>query len=112
MKNDFSTKVVLGAIAVLLALIAIRPLSAPSAVQAQGGNPYSFYVEPGYQMLRAPDGSRQVYGKVVIDMRNGTVWGFPTLADQPYPVDNLAKQPPTSHPFVLGKFAFADTDKQ
>ena len=60
----------------------------------------------------APDGSRQVYGKVVVDLRNGKIWGFPTLtADSPYPVDQVNSAPPTSHPFLLGKYAFGDTDK-
>ena len=31
-------------------------------------------------MLRKPDGSQQVEGKIVIDMRNGDVWGFATLS--------------------------------
>lgn len=71
---------------------------------AQGGSDDSVYIEPGVRMLRAPDGSRQVLGKVVIDLRNGNVWGFPTTVDQPYPVDVTSQQPPTSKPFLLGKF--------
>jgi hypothetical protein len=80
-------------------------------VNAQGAEGYPFYIEPGTAMLRAPDGSRQVYGKVVIDLRNGKVWGFPTLTQDPYPVDQVNSGPPTSHPFLLAKFAFGDTDK-
>jgi len=112
MRVDRLTKILLGMIAVLLAVIAFRPVIAPVAVQAQSGNPYPFYIEPGSQMLRAPDGSRQVLGKVVIDLRTGRVWGFPTMGDQAYPIDNLKQVPPTSHPMELGKFAFADIDKQ
>ncbi|HEY6301955.1 MAG TPA: hypothetical protein VIX14_02710 [Terriglobales bacterium] len=111
MQLDIVPRFTLVMIAIFLAMIAFRPVVTPPPVQAQSANAHPFYIEPGYQMLRAPDGSRQVYGKVVIDLRNGKIWGFPTLADQPYPVDNLNKTPPTSHPFVLGNFAFADTEK-
>lgn len=62
-------------------------------------------------MLRAPDGSRQVYGRVIVDMRTGKVWGFPTFTADTYPVNAADSKPQTSHPFVLGKFAFEDTDK-
>jgi hypothetical protein len=57
-------------------------------------------------MLRAPDGSRQVLGKVIIDLGTGNVWGLPTV-EQPYPVDVMKSQPPTSAPFLLGKFDFS-----
>jgi hypothetical protein len=45
-------------------------------------------------------------------MWDGKIWGFPTMAEQVYPVDNTSKTPPTSHPFLLGKFAFADAEKE
>lgn len=112
MKLDWLVKTLLIIIAVLLGVIALRPAVAPTVVHAQSGEGYPFYVEPGVSMLRAPDGSRQVYGKVVVDLRNGKIWGFPTLtADSPYPVDQVNSAPPTSHPFLLGKYAFSDTDK-
>ena len=62
-------------------------------------------------MLRAPDGSKQVYGKVVVDLRNGKIWGFPTLSSDPYPSYAMDSKPQTSQPFLLGKFAFEDMDK-
>jgi hypothetical protein len=39
------------------------------------------------------DGSQQVEGKIVIDMRNGDVWGFPTQSGPglPYPVEPWAQ---------------------
>jgi hypothetical protein len=111
MKIDWFVKTLLLIIAVALTTIAFRPALAPLTVQAQGAEGYPFYIEPGTAMLRAPDGSRQVYGKVVIDLRNGKVWGFPTLNQDPYPVDPTNSTPPTSHPFLLAKFAFGDTDK-
>jgi hypothetical protein len=47
----------------------------------------------------------------VVDMRTGKVWGFPTFGTDNYPVNLADSKPRTSHPFVLGKFAFEDTDK-
>jgi hypothetical protein len=46
-------------------------------------------------------------GKVVIDLRTGEVWGFPTLDRVPYPVDWTKPTPPVSSPMYLGKFDFA-----
>jgi hypothetical protein len=79
-------------------------------VQAQNSSP-PIYVEPGVTMLRAPDGSRQVLGKVVIDLRNGNIWGFPTTVQQPFPVDVTKSQPPTSIPFRLGRFDLSVLDQ-
>ena len=70
----------------------------------------SFYIEPGVQMLRQPDGSGQVYGRVMVDMRNGRIWGFPTGTLDAYPSNPLEGKPATSHPFALGRFALEDTD--
>jgi hypothetical protein len=110
MKSEALTKLMLALIAMFLGIIAFRPVLTPAPVQAQS-TVYPFYIEPGYQMLRAPDGSRQVWGRVVIDLRNGKVWGFPTTVEGVYPVNGVANKAPTSHPFVLGKFDFAETDK-
>jgi len=94
-----------------LAGIAIHALLAPGTVKAQGGEPHPYYVEPGVT-LRAPDGSRQVYGKVMIDMRNGKIWGFPTLQqDAVYAVDPACSKSPVSRPFLLGRFAPEDSDR-
>jgi hypothetical protein len=62
-------------------------------------------------MLRAPDGSRQVYGRVVVDMRTGKVWGFPTTTTDTYPTNAMETKPQVSHPFALARFAFEDTEK-
>ena len=62
-------------------------------------------------MLRAPDGSRQVLGKVVVDLRNGNIWGFPTLTQDPYPSAGADTKAPISHPFLLGKFALSDMSR-
>ena len=104
--NPFG-KVALTLIAVLLGILALRPFVLPQATEAQSPQVYDFYVEPGIHMLRSPDGSRQVLGKVMVDMRTGNVWGFPTTVDAPYPVDVTKQEPPTSKPFYLGRFDFA-----
>jgi hypothetical protein len=80
------------------------------AVQAQN-TALPVYIEPGVTMLRSPDGRRQVLGKMVIDLRNGNLWGFPTLTQQPFPVDITQSKPPTSTPFRLGRFDFTAMDQ-
>jgi hypothetical protein len=110
MQIDCCVKRLLLVIAILLAAIALHPYIAPPAVMAQAEGT-AFFVEPGTVLLRAPDGSRQVLGKVMIDMRNGNVWGFPTLQPDPYPAAGPSSTPPTSHPFLLGKFALTDMEK-
>jgi len=111
MRNGTITNVLLLAIAIALIAIAFRPVHSPGPARAQSTPPYPFYIEPGVQMLRSPDGTTQVYGRVMVDMRNGTVWGFPTLNNSTYPVDIANTKPPVSHPFLLGTFAFSDVDK-
>ena len=111
MKADWLVKFLLLVIAVSVAGIAVRPYVAPPVAQAQASDGLPFYVEPGTSMLRSPDGSRQVLGKVMIDLRNGNIWGFPTLSQDPYPAAGAETKAPTSHPFLLGKFALADTER-
>jgi len=110
MKNISLTNFLLLMIAIALVTLAIRPYIAPRAVNAQS-SAYPFYIEPGTQMLRAPDGSKQLYGRVVIDMRTGKVWGFPTNTPDTYPVNPMDTKPQVSRPFPLGRFAFEDTDR-
>jgi hypothetical protein len=107
MRRENLTVLLLLMIAVALVAIALQPLLSPHTAEAQS-TAYPFYIEPGSEMLRAPDGSKQVYGKVVVDMRNGKIWGFPTNAPQSYPSNGLQNKPPTSRPFELGRFAFED----
>ena len=111
MKLDWSVKLLLLAIAIATSAIALRSYLVPPPVQAQSNNAYPFYIEPGTVMLRAPDGRRAVLGRVVIDMRNGDVWGFPTTTPDTYPSDRTSSRPPTSHPFLLGRFAFSDVNQ-
>jgi hypothetical protein len=49
---------------------------------------------------------------MVVDMRSGKIWGFPTTTQDPYPVNQMSSAPPTSHhPFLLGTLALGDTNK-
>lgn len=111
MRKDALTHFLLLVIAIALVAIAVRPYVNPVPAQAQSVSAYPFYFEPGVQMLRAPDGSKQVYGRVVVDMRNGKIWGFPTLSADPYPSSSLDRKPQVSRPFALGQFAFEDVGK-
>jgi hypothetical protein len=103
---DCYTKLVLTAIALFLGIAALRPIVFPDAARAQQQD-RDLYIEPGYTMLRKPDGMSQVKGKVVIDRRTGDIWGFPTTVDGPYPVDTARTTPPVSTPMYLGKFDFS-----
>lgn len=70
------------------------------------------YIEPGVYSLRAADGSRVQLGKVVVDLRTGKIWGFPTGTSSPYPVSvNGSSEPPVSRPFLLGKFDLDGLDR-
>ena len=109
MNLDRFAKAMLVVIAVLLVMLVFRPILQPPPVRAQTEEGYPFYVEPGYTMIRKPDGTEQMYGKVVIDMRNGDIWGFPTLGQSPYPIDSAQTKPPKSNPMYLGKFMFSET---
>ena len=103
---DRYTRVVLTIIAILLEVIALEPLVRSRSVAADSDYSY-LYIEPRVTSLRKPDGSQLVQGKVVIDMRNGDIWGFPTLSGTPYPIDSTRSQPPVSSPMYLGRFDFS-----
>ena len=111
MTLDRFTKTMMVVIAVLLGMAAFRPIVHSAPVQAQASEACPFYLEPGYTMLRKPDGTAQVYGKVAVDMRTGDIWGFPTTVQAPYPVDNAKTVPPKSHPMYLGKFMFSEATR-
>jgi hypothetical protein len=107
-----TVRLLLFGVLIALLLDGAARLFQPTPTFAQSGSDDSVYIEPGVRMLRAPDGSRQVLGKVVVDLRSGNVWGFPTTVDQPYPVDVTSQKPPTSKPFLLGKFDFGAMHQQ
>lgn len=100
------TRILLTLIAVFLGIVALRPIVRPAPVEAQADSP-RVYVEPGTTTLRNPDGTQQVEGKVMIDLRTGEIWGFPTLSPYGYPVDVAHSAPPVSAPMYLGRFDFS-----
>jgi hypothetical protein len=108
---DRFTKMMLMIIVALLGVLALRPIIQPAPVRAQAQEGYPFFVEPGYTMIRKPDGTAQFYGKMVIDMRSGDIWGFPTLGQSPYPIDSAQTKPPKSSPTYLGKFMFNEATR-
>src|SRR6266581_605583 len=111
MRFDWMTKTLLLFVAVFLGVIAFRPVVQPPPVLAQDGSPYPFHIEPGTVTLRKPDGT-QTWGKVVVDMRNGDVWGFPMKPQNtPYPVYGPSDNPKVSHPMYLGKMAFSEATR-
>jgi hypothetical protein len=113
MRNPATTNILLLVIAMALIAIALKPLRQPPAAKAQSESspPFPVYIEPGTQMIRSPDGSQNVYGRMVVDLQSGRVWGFPTLSGAPYPVDISSTKPPVSHAIFLGTFAFGDMYK-
>jgi hypothetical protein len=110
MKPHTVTQLLLGAIVLLLAVLVLSPLRNPAPVMAQTPDT-DYYFEPGTYMVRAPDNSQQVYAKVVVDLRNGRIWAFPTLTPLPYPSDPVYSKPQVSHPFLIGRFALEDTKR-
>ncbi len=104
MKSHLFENFVLTAIAIFLGIIALRPLVMPPVVRAQGADKCGIYIEPGTHMLRAPDGKSQMYGRVMVDLCTGNVYGYPTMTNDTYPVDITSKEPPTSNPIHLGRF--------
>ncbi len=103
---DRYLRFILTFIAIMLALLVIRQYQTPAPVYAQTGRS-DIFIEPGYVTLRSPDGLTQVQGKMVVNLNSGDVWGYPTLANGPYPVDQTTSKPPVSHPMYLGQFDFA-----
>jgi hypothetical protein len=94
-----------------LVVIAARPYVSPVPVTAEPSPARAFYIEPGVQMLRYPDVTGQVYGKVVVDLQSGKIRGFPTGMADPYPSYPLDSKPAVSKPLALGRYEFEDTDK-
>jgi hypothetical protein len=106
MRLDLLCRAALTVAAIALAAIALRPYVAPAPALAQAPDPSALYIEPGVYTIRAPDGSAEVFGKIVVDLHSGNVWGFPTGSKMPYPV-TLRAEPPTSRPVYLGRFDLA-----
>ena len=111
MRLDWTTKLLLLAIVVLLAMLAFRPVVQPQPVFAQDSGAYQFQIMQGLVTLRKADGT-QTWGKVAVDMRSGDIWGFPMPAQNtPYPVYGPSDTPKVSHPMYLGKMAFSEATR-
>lgn len=112
MKLDWFVKILLVSVVVLLAVLVFRPVAHPSSVLAQSGSPYPYFIEQGTVSLKKPDGNI-AWGKVVVDMRTGDVWGFPMKAQNtPYPVYGQGDNSKVSHPMYLGRMAFEEAVRQ
>lgn len=106
MKLSLYDRVLLTVSVFFLGVLTLRPIFEPKVAHAQSEHAH-YYIEPGTTMLVAPDKSKQVVGKVVVDLTNGDIWGFPTTQDLPYPIDVIRNQAPTSYPIYLGRFDFS-----
>lgn len=96
---------VIGFLALLILPSAVS--TAPVEAQTPAMN---LYIEPGTIAIRTPDGGGTIGdGKLVIDLRTGDAWGFPTnLTGSPYPVNTTSNKPPTAKPVYLGRFDFSE----
>ena len=102
------TRVIGIAVAGLVLLVGLRAvIDVPVEAQSSATN---FYIEPGTVAIRSPDGGGALGdGKMVIDLKTGDVWGFPTnSAGSPYPIDTTSNKPPVSKPVYLGRFNFSE----
>jgi hypothetical protein len=100
------TNVILTVITFLLAVLAFRPVAHPAPVLAQADDA-RYYFEPGTVGIRNPTGGSEGEGKLVVDLRTGDIWAFPTLLagrGVPYPIDVNSSKPPTVKPVLLGRF--------
>jgi hypothetical protein len=103
------TNVILTLIALLLAALALRPVTHPAPVLAQADEA-RYYFEPGTVGIRNPAGGSEGEGKLVVDLRTGDIWAFPTLLagrGVPYPIDANSSKPPIVKPTLLGRFDLA-----
>ena len=102
------SKFALSAAAGFLALVGLRSII-NTPVEAQSSM-RSLYVEPGTISIRRPDGGGTLGdGKMVIDLKTGDVWGFPTnFTGSPYPIDPIGGKPLVFKPIYLGQFDFSE----
>ena len=106
-RADLYTRSVLTAIAILLGILVLRPATHPAPVEAQSTTP-SLYIEPGATLIRRPDGSSLGEGKMVVDLKTGDIWGFPTsTVGSLYPVGIPNGKTPVTKAVYLGRFDFA-----
>jgi len=106
MKTDWLVKTLLLLVVIFLGMIALRPYLAPPVVRAQSEDVYPLTFGPSRFMTL----NGFVYdGNVVLDLRNGNVWGFPPIDETSHFFD---KPLLVSHPVLLGRFALEEMDKK
>ena len=96
--------VVITVVVGVLVLLCATPIRTPAIVLAGDPPAAWLYVAPGVTNVITPDGNRRFLGKVAIDLRNGNIWGLPTLQPAPYPRDHTSSTPPTVEPVFLGRY--------
>jgi len=106
MKTDWLVKSLLLLAVIFLGIIALRPYLAPPVVRAQSEDVYPITFGPS-RVITVNGGVAE--GNVVLDLRNGKVWGFPLFAQ---PSDSFDKSLPVSHPVLLGRMALEDLNKK
>jgi hypothetical protein len=104
MKSDPFVRTFLLLITIFLGLTAFGQLTGSQRVQAESEMSHRFYIEPGTTLLTSPDGRQNVIGKVVVDLTNGKIWGFPTNTPRPYPTTTVSGHAPVVTPIYLGRF--------
>jgi hypothetical protein len=106
MKTDWLVKSLLLLTAVFLGIIALRPYLAPPVVRAQSEVVYPITFGPSRVLTL---NNAVIEGNVVVDLRNGNVWGFPLFAQ---PSGTFDKSLPVSHPVLVGRLALEDLNKK
>ena len=106
MKTDWLVKSLLLLAVIFLGIIALRPYLAPPVVRAQSEDVYPITFGPSRMITL----NGNVFdGNVVLDLRNGNVWGFPFFAQHS---DSFDKSLPVSHPVLLGRLALEDLNRK
>jgi hypothetical protein len=106
MKTDWLVKFLLLLTVLFLGIMAFRPYLAPPVVRAQSEDVYP--ITFGLNQRLTFSGA-EYPGNIVLDLRNGNVWGFPPFVQAPGPFD---KPLPVSHPVLLGRFALEELTKK
>jgi hypothetical protein len=75
-------------------------------VRAQSEDIYPIIFGPS--RVTTADGS-VFAGNVVLDLRNGNLWGFPLFAP---PTSTFDKSLPVAHPVLIGRFALEELNKK
>ena len=108
MKSDRYTKTILNAIAILLAICAVRlPVASVRA-----DNPESrLQFDPEVRQIDMPDGSASLSGRIAIDTQTGYVYGFPTNGVA-YPRNLQNHALALSRPILLGRFEISNLQRR